>query len=338
MAAATTAAAAAARAGVNMFQVGSPAAWTPPEDTSAFSGVPVQQPLPKLHQLVIRQDLAGVTVRERARTARARGSRTGGSLLRRLSVWQLQSCRVDPSSRLRWYTLGPTLLTGATSMPRGGGVCHRAHGAAGAQEHLSQTGFRDINLQDDRGRTPLHLACVLKNADIVRQLLRRGAFVHAAGVQTQATPLHCACVKGNYEVAKILIKYGASLDAPTVDGITPLAMLPRTVESKKFAKGPAGRCHTPARPPARRPEARGAALSGLTARFPVQMLAVRLLPAGPSRNSRDAAAAAAETGEKGERASAGHRNQRRAYVQARFPRPCALRSDRRASRRRRTPP
>jgi ankyrin repeat protein len=105
------------------------------------------------------------------------------------------------------------------------------------QELLNQTGFRDVNLQDSKGRTPLHIACVLRNADIVRQLLRRGAFVHAAGVATQATPLHCACLKGNYEVARILIKYGASIDAQTADGVTPLAMLPRTVESKKFAKG-----------------------------------------------------------------------------------------------------
>ena len=81
------------------------------------------------------------------------------------------------------------------------------------------------------------MACVLKNSDIVRQLLRRGAFVHATSAVSLATPLHCACIKGNYEVAKILIKYGANLEAATNNGLTPLSLLPRTVESKKFAKG-----------------------------------------------------------------------------------------------------
>jgi hypothetical protein len=47
---------------VNHFNAGSPAGWMPPEE-SAAAAAPAPTPLPKIHQLVIRQDLAGLTVR-----------------------------------------------------------------------------------------------------------------------------------------------------------------------------------------------------------------------------------------------------------------------------------
>ena len=54
----------AGRGGVNAFQAGSPAAWTPPENAPTL--MPEAQPLPKIHQIVIRQDLAALTVRAAA--------------------------------------------------------------------------------------------------------------------------------------------------------------------------------------------------------------------------------------------------------------------------------
>eukprot|EP00732_Lithocolla_globosa_P003187 Lithocolla_globosa_v1_NODE_2425_length_2012_cov_13.446091.p1 type:complete len:616 gc:universal NODE_2425_length_2012_cov_13.446091:1976-129(-) len=104
------------------------------------------------------------------------------------------------------------------------------------QKHLDENGVLDVNLLDHRGRTPLHHACFLSNASVVRFLLRRGAYVHAITSKSQLTPLHCACIAGSLDVIKLLLKYGAEYTAMAADSRTPFQLLPPKSELKKFAK------------------------------------------------------------------------------------------------------
>lgn len=168
---------------------------------------------------------------------------------------------------------------------------------------MDETGFRDVNLTDAKGRTPLHIAAAGKSADIVRQLLRRGAFVQACGTHVQATPLHFACAKGNFEIARILLKYGASLDAVTTTGHTPLALLPRTPDSKKFAKG--ARARVRAVPRGREHPTEHAAGQFPTACPPAAVLQP-LPPPKPGKKEKELLQAIATNDERTASGAAGH--------------------------------
>jgi len=70
-------------------------------------------------------------------------------------------------------------------------------------------------------RTPLHLAAVYDDADVVRILLRDGAIVHAKD-RFGHTPLHLAASCDSADAVKILLKAGASVGAKTDLGHTAL--------------------------------------------------------------------------------------------------------------------
>ena len=69
-----------------------------------------------------------------------------------------------------------------------------------------------VSLQDDQ--TALHISSRLGKADIVQQLLQRGASANAA-TTSGYTPLHLAAREGHEDVAAMLLDQGASLSAST---------------------------------------------------------------------------------------------------------------------------
>ncbi|HWS27543.1 MAG TPA: ankyrin repeat domain-containing protein [Xanthomonadales bacterium] len=109
----------------------------------------------------------------------------------------------------------------------------------------------DVNLADDGGNTPLHLAALTRDADVAQSLLDAGARLDAIN-REEMTPLGLACEAANWVVVEFLVKHGARSD---VDGATPALLFaaavdgddPRGVKlllkakAKVNARGPQGR-------------------------------------------------------------------------------------------------
>jgi ankyrin repeat protein len=74
-----------------------------------------------------------------------------------------------------------------------------------------------------KGMTPLHIASLLGNDEVVQILLNVGANFEARAecVTSSDTPLHVACQHGYLAVVKLLVENGADLDAKNGDGYTP---------------------------------------------------------------------------------------------------------------------
>ena len=83
---------------------------------------------------------------------------------------------------------------------------------------LSQT---NLNLPDDAGLTPLHLAASYCHTNIIILLLNQGANVNATA-KDGATPLHIAAQEGCAEAVNVLLLKGASVNARDSQGRTPL--------------------------------------------------------------------------------------------------------------------
>lgn len=66
--------------------------------------------------------------------------------------------------------------------------------------------------KDSLGSTALHRAVSFKHIDVVKQLLERGADVHATN-KIGNTPLHIAAYTGAVDIAKVLLAAGADKDA-----------------------------------------------------------------------------------------------------------------------------
>ncbi|CAK6977928.1 LOW QUALITY PROTEIN: ankyrin repeat domain-containing protein 27%2C partial [Scomber scombrus] len=75
--------------------------------------------------------------------------------------------------------------------------------------------------RDDRGYTPLHVAAVCGQAQLIDLLVRKGAPVIATDYHA-LTPLHLACQKGYQGVTLLLLHYKANTDAQDNNGNTPL--------------------------------------------------------------------------------------------------------------------
>ncbi|KAM8861624.1 ankyrin repeat domain-containing protein 27 [Synchiropus picturatus] len=75
--------------------------------------------------------------------------------------------------------------------------------------------------RDDRGYTPLHVAAICGQAQLIDLLVCKGAPVNATDYHT-LTPLHLACQKGFQGVTLLLLHYKANTDAQDNNGNTPL--------------------------------------------------------------------------------------------------------------------
>ena len=79
-----------------------------------------------------------------------------------------------------------------------------------------------INIQDQDGNTPLHLASKIKNIEIIKLLLDHGAIVNIQNISGD-TPLHIACSKGNADIEIIkLLLHNDCINQKNSRGFTPL--------------------------------------------------------------------------------------------------------------------
>jgi len=79
----------------------------------------------------------------------------------------------------------------------------------------------NLNVEDGRHRTPMHIACLRKNHTAMMAFLERGVScetANAAGV----TPVHECARVGDLVGVRMLLDRGASMYRATTDGITPL--------------------------------------------------------------------------------------------------------------------
>jgi ankyrin repeat protein len=79
----------------------------------------------------------------------------------------------------------------------------------------------DVNLTDDAGRTPLHLAATHCHVEAAQLLLNKGAKVNAKAVGG-TTPLDLAAQAGCVDMVNLLLANGAKINARDDQGRTPL--------------------------------------------------------------------------------------------------------------------
>ncbi|XP_069919657.1 ankyrin repeat domain-containing protein 27 isoform X6 [Oryctolagus cuniculus] len=78
-----------------------------------------------------------------------------------------------------------------------------------------------VNVTNQDGCSPLHIAALHGRADLVPLLLKHGACV-GASTASQAAPLHLACQKGHFQVVKYLLDSHAKPNTKDGSGNTPL--------------------------------------------------------------------------------------------------------------------
>ncbi len=89
-----------------------------------------------------------------------------------------------------------------------------------AVEALLKSPGVDVNAINQAGETPLMLAAIRGQLDLVKQLVQRGALVNDAGWSA----LHYAAAGPNEHVVRFLLGRGADIDARSPNGTTPLMM------------------------------------------------------------------------------------------------------------------
>ncbi|MEO0202771.1 MAG: ankyrin repeat domain-containing protein [candidate division WOR-3 bacterium] len=78
----------------------------------------------------------------------------------------------------------------------------------------------DINIKNNNGKTPLHIAVENEYEDIVKLLLEKNVDVNIKDNEGN-TPLHKAVKNGNYFIIKELLKFGADKNIKNNEGKTP---------------------------------------------------------------------------------------------------------------------
>ena len=78
----------------------------------------------------------------------------------------------------------------------------------------------DVNVSNDNGATPLHLATMEGHKEVVALLIEKGADVTVSN-ENGTTPLHFAAWDSEREIAAILIENGADINVRNKRGNTP---------------------------------------------------------------------------------------------------------------------
>ena len=101
----------------------------------------------------------------------------------------------------------------------------------------------DVNLKNDRGMSPLHLASVLGWTEMASLLIKHGARVNDSDRILMYTPLHYAARRGNNAVIELLVSNGADVNAPDKNNKTPLklALESRQMDAVKLLRAHGGR-------------------------------------------------------------------------------------------------
>ncbi|XP_023019095.2 uncharacterized protein isoform X1 [Leptinotarsa decemlineata] len=79
-----------------------------------------------------------------------------------------------------------------------------------------------VNINDNHGNTPLHIAVMKKNLSIINFLLAEEDIVINIRNFHGETPLFIAVEIGSFELAQCLVKNGADVNIPTYQDVTPL--------------------------------------------------------------------------------------------------------------------
>ncbi len=86
----------------------------------------------------------------------------------------------------------------------------------------------NLNVKDDSGRTPMHLAALHGRTDIVQALIKAGADKDATN-NSGETPMHYAAREGRTDIVQALIEAGADKEAKTNYGETALDSVYRSL-------------------------------------------------------------------------------------------------------------
>jgi len=81
----------------------------------------------------------------------------------------------------------------------------------------------DINIKEDKGLTPLHIAIKENHLTIAEMLILQGAEVNTKN-NNGLTPLHEAARNGEKELAELLLDHGAEVHSVSKDNNTPLSL------------------------------------------------------------------------------------------------------------------
>lgn len=98
---------------------------------------------------------------------------------------------------------------------------YAAGGDAAAVAQDLSTNEDDLNFRDDAGRTPLDLAIIHCQTNVVLLLLDKDAKINIKA-QGGATPLHLAAQEGCIDAVKLLLDKNAKVNARDDQGKTPL--------------------------------------------------------------------------------------------------------------------
>ena len=95
-------------------------------------------------------------------------------------------------------------------------------------KYVKQHGETTVDEGDEEGRTPLMIACVMGNKEVVEYLLQLGTDVNAASKQLRNTPLHYLCegraglnMAEKVAIAELLFNHGTVYKANSL-GLTPI--------------------------------------------------------------------------------------------------------------------
>ena len=79
-----------------------------------------------------------------------------------------------------------------------------------------------IDIQDNFGRAPLHVAAAVDYAEMVEFLINKNANINISTLTEEQTPIHFAAKNGACQSLKMLLAYGADIVSKDSKNRTPL--------------------------------------------------------------------------------------------------------------------